>query len=50
MFGEIAPRTHTPRAPFITIEEALEETRRGRMIILMDDENRENECDFCMAA
>jgi 3,4-dihydroxy 2-butanone 4-phosphate synthase / GTP cyclohydrolase II len=50
MFGEIAPRTHQPRAPFITIEEALEETRRGRMIILMDDENRENEGDFCMAA
>ncbi|MBI3759705.1 MAG: 3,4-dihydroxy-2-butanone-4-phosphate synthase, partial [Deltaproteobacteria bacterium] len=50
MFGEIAPRTHSPRAPFITIEEALEETRRGRMIILMDDENRENEGDFCMAA
>ena len=50
MFGEIAPRIHSPRAPFITIEEALEETRRGRMIILMDDENRENEGDFCMAA
>src|SRR5487761_2776423 len=50
MFGEIAPRIHTPSAPFITIEEALEETRRGRMVILMDDENRENEGDFCMAA
>jgi len=50
MFGEITPRTHSPRAPFISIEEALEETRRGRMIILMDDENRENEGDFCMAA
>jgi len=50
MFGEIAPRTHAPHAPFITVEEALEETRRGRMIILMDDENRENEGDLCMAA
>jgi 3,4-dihydroxy 2-butanone 4-phosphate synthase / GTP cyclohydrolase II len=50
MFGEITPRTHSPQAPFITIEEALEETRRGRMIILMDDENRENEGDLCMAA
>ncbi|HEX3409102.1 MAG TPA: 3,4-dihydroxy-2-butanone-4-phosphate synthase [Candidatus Binataceae bacterium] len=50
MFGEITPRTHSPRAPFVSIEEALEETRRGRMIILMDDENRENEGDFCMAA
>jgi 3,4-dihydroxy 2-butanone 4-phosphate synthase/GTP cyclohydrolase II len=50
MFGEIAPRTQTPQAPFIGVEEALEETRRGRMLILMDDENRENEGDLCMAA
>jgi 3,4-dihydroxy 2-butanone 4-phosphate synthase / GTP cyclohydrolase II len=50
MFGEITPRSHSPQAPFISIEEALEETRRGRMIVLMDDENRENEGDLCMAA
>jgi 3,4-dihydroxy 2-butanone 4-phosphate synthase / GTP cyclohydrolase II len=50
MFADITPRTHTPQAPFINVEEALEETRRGRMIILMDDENRENEGDLCMAA
>jgi 3,4-dihydroxy 2-butanone 4-phosphate synthase/GTP cyclohydrolase II len=50
MFGEIVPRADRPQAPFITVEEALEETRRGRMIILMDDENRENEGDLCMAA
>src|SRR5216684_4111182 len=50
MFGEITPRPETPRAPFISIEEALEEIRRGRMIILMDDEQRENEGDLCMAA
>jgi len=50
MFGEIAPRTQSPQAPFISVEEALEETRRGRMIILMDDENRENEGDLCMPA
>ncbi len=49
MFGEINPRTKA-RAPFITIEEALEETRRGHMIILMDDEQRENEGDLSMAA
>src|SRR5260370_10238054 len=48
--GEIPHRPETPRAPFSSIEEALEETRRGRMIILMDDENRENEGDLCMAA
>jgi 3,4-dihydroxy 2-butanone 4-phosphate synthase/GTP cyclohydrolase II len=49
MFGEISPRTKA-QAPFITVEEALEETRRGHMIILMDDEQRENEGDLCMAA
>ena len=33
-----------------TIEEAIEEIRRGGMVILMDDKNRENEGDLCMAA
>jgi 3,4-dihydroxy 2-butanone 4-phosphate synthase/GTP cyclohydrolase II len=49
MFGEINPRKKA-RAPFISVEEALEETRRGHMVILMDDEQRENEGDLCMAA
>ncbi len=49
MFGEINPRTKA-HAPFITIEEALDETRRGHMIILMDDEQRENEGDLTIAA
>jgi 3,4-dihydroxy 2-butanone 4-phosphate synthase/GTP cyclohydrolase II len=35
---------------FIPIEEALEELRQGRMIILVDDENRENEGDLVIAA
>jgi 3,4-dihydroxy 2-butanone 4-phosphate synthase/GTP cyclohydrolase II len=33
-----------------TIEEALEEIRQGRMVILVDDEDRENEGDLAMAA
>ncbi|NIO06535.1 MAG: 3,4-dihydroxy-2-butanone-4-phosphate synthase [Deltaproteobacteria bacterium] len=33
-----------------TIEEAIEDLRKGRMIVLMDDKNRENEGDLCMAA
>ena len=49
MFGEINPRAKA-KAPFISIEEAIEETRRGHMIIMMDDEQRENEGDLCMAA
>ncbi len=34
----------------LTIEEALKEIREGRMVILVDDEDRENEGDLCMAA
>jgi 3,4-dihydroxy 2-butanone 4-phosphate synthase/GTP cyclohydrolase II len=32
------------------IEEVIEDIRAGRMIILVDDEDRENEGDLCMAA
>ena len=32
------------------IEEIIEDIRRGRMVILMDDEDRENEGDLVMAA
>jgi len=32
------------------VEEAIEELRQGRMIILVDDEDRENEGDLTMAA
>jgi 3,4-dihydroxy 2-butanone 4-phosphate synthase/GTP cyclohydrolase II len=34
----------------VPIEEAIAEIRAGRMIILMDDEDRENEGDLCIAA
>lgn len=33
-----------------TIEEAIEEYRRGKVVIVVDDEDRENEGDFIMAA
>lgn len=36
--------------PHATIPEALENIRAGKMIILVDDEDRENEGDLCMAA
>lgn len=36
--------------PFCSIEEAIEEIRNGRFIIVLDDENRENEGDLMMAA
>lgn len=35
---------------FATIPEALEELRAGKMLIVVDDEDRENEGDFVMAA
>ncbi|NTV41985.1 MAG: bifunctional 3,4-dihydroxy-2-butanone-4-phosphate synthase/GTP cyclohydrolase II, partial [Syntrophobacteraceae bacterium] len=36
--------------PVATIPEALEDIRQGKMVILVDDEDRENEGDLCMAA
>jgi 3,4-dihydroxy 2-butanone 4-phosphate synthase / GTP cyclohydrolase II len=35
---------------FSTIQEAVEDMRDGKMIIVVDDEDRENEGDFIMAA
>lgn len=35
---------------FNTIEEALDDIAAGKMLILVDDEDRENEGDLCMAA
>ncbi len=36
--------------PISTIEEALEDIREGKIIILVDDEDRENEGDFMVAS
>ncbi len=36
--------------PFNTIEEALADLKAGRMIVVVDDEDRENEGDLIMAA
>src|SRR3989304_5691750 len=35
---------------FATIPEAIEEIRRGRLVIVVDDEDRENEGDLGLAA
>ena len=35
---------------FNTVEEALEELRNGKIILVTDDEDRENEGDFICAA
>jgi 3,4-dihydroxy 2-butanone 4-phosphate synthase/GTP cyclohydrolase II len=36
--------------PFATIEQALDEIRQGRMVVVCDDEDRENEGDLTLAA
>ena len=33
-----------------TVEQAIDDVRNGRFVIIVDDENRENEGDFAMAA
>jgi 3,4-dihydroxy 2-butanone 4-phosphate synthase/GTP cyclohydrolase II len=38
------------KLPFASIEEAVEDVRQGKMIVLVDDEDRENEGDLTMAA
>ncbi len=42
------PRRH--RGPFASIEEAIDAIRQGRMVIVVDDEDRENEGDLTIAA
>jgi len=36
--------------PFATVEEAAELYRQGQLVIIVDDEDRENEGDLCIAA
>jgi 3,4-dihydroxy 2-butanone 4-phosphate synthase/GTP cyclohydrolase II len=36
--------------PFCSVEEAIEEVRAGRFILILDDEGGENEGDLVMAA
>src|ERR671921_2900236 len=36
--------------PFVSVPEAVEEIRSGRMLVVVDDEDRENEGDLTLAA
>jgi 3,4-dihydroxy 2-butanone 4-phosphate synthase / GTP cyclohydrolase II len=51
-----APRSVVPwdparrRAPFVSVDEALEDFARGAFVLVVDDEDRENEGDLCCAA
>src|SRR5258706_16198690 len=44
------PRAVAPEPPFTTVEDAIAEIAQGRMVIVVDDEDRENEGDLTMAA
>jgi 3,4-dihydroxy 2-butanone 4-phosphate synthase/GTP cyclohydrolase II len=43
-------RTEAERSVFATIPEAIEDVRSGRLVIVVDDAERENEGDLIMAA
>jgi 3,4-dihydroxy 2-butanone 4-phosphate synthase/GTP cyclohydrolase II len=43
-------KTKTRSSPFAAIEQAVDAFRRGEMIIVVDDEDRENEGDLTIAA
>ena len=36
--------------PLISVEQAIEDIRTGKFVIVVDDEDRENEGDFVIAA
>jgi 3,4-dihydroxy 2-butanone 4-phosphate synthase / GTP cyclohydrolase II len=40
----------TPNSPFTDVPTAIEQIRAGRMIVVVDDEDRENEGDLTLAA
>jgi 3,4-dihydroxy 2-butanone 4-phosphate synthase/GTP cyclohydrolase II len=46
----MADRKRSPKSPFAPISEAIDAIRDGRMIIVVDDEDRENEGDLTVAA
>ena len=39
-----------PKTGFVTVEEAIAEFKAGRMVVVVDDEDRENEGDLTLAA
>jgi len=46
----MATKTRKKKSPFAQIEDAIEAIRSGKMIIVVDDEDRENEGDLTIAA
>jgi 3,4-dihydroxy 2-butanone 4-phosphate synthase / GTP cyclohydrolase II len=50
MSNTMPAKTRRQKSPFATIEDAIQAIRDGRMIIVVDDEDRENEGDLTIAA
>ena len=53
MFAKSPSTSASPevgRSPIAPVSEVIEEIRQGRMVVLMDDEDRENEGDIVVAA
>ena len=46
----LARKGRSTMKKFDTVEQALEELKRGKIILVTDDEDRENEGDFICAA
>jgi 3,4-dihydroxy 2-butanone 4-phosphate synthase/GTP cyclohydrolase II len=42
--------SQSTQTPFATVEEAIEDVRQGKMVVVCDDEDRENEGDLTLAA
>jgi 3,4-dihydroxy 2-butanone 4-phosphate synthase/GTP cyclohydrolase II len=47
---ELAPQNEDQVSPFDSIEDAIADIRAGKMVVVLDDEDRENEGDLVMAA
>jgi len=47
---QLVPSPSERETPFDTIQDAIEDIRAGKMVVVLDDEDRENEGDLVMAA
>jgi 3,4-dihydroxy 2-butanone 4-phosphate synthase/GTP cyclohydrolase II len=47
---QIVRKPHSPARSFASVEDAVAAIRAGQMVIVVDDENRENEGDLTVAA
>jgi len=50
VFPQLAPAPADEPSQFDSIEDAIDDIRAGKMVIVLDDEDRENEGDLVMAA